>query len=301
MKARIPLIIALLFFTSLTFSQRKEIITVHLKDGSVASMEFKLRDYLGKLIFPDDSKKFIEGKDKKGEKVRIDKSKIKEIELRSGFKYEVIEDSEGTYIGYYVAKGEFNVFESYPYDRSTFYGATGPSTTINKTASLAHYRVVDGKVGPLYTKKKLKELSSECEALAGQLVINKDLKEKRNVGEAFSFYNEACIDNPVVAPCVLVVFRRKKGQSEDPVKFSIDGKSYEFLINDMDTIRLANYRNVELCIVGQSNCQEKIFNSNRFNYVEVSKSKKDQTTKIEYVEKTYGEYQANQIIYKTKK
>ncbi len=272
-----------------------------MNNGEITTMEFKLRNYFGKLIFPDDSKDFIEGNIEKGEKIKISKSNISEIELSDGFKYRVIKDSLDTYIGYYVSQGEINVFESYPYGRSTFYGVAGPSTTINKTASLAHYEVTANEIISINTKKRLKELSSVCTELAEQLDINKDLKESDNAGEAFKFYNQACIDEPMEAPCILVVFRRKKGQAEDLAKVSINGQSYMFSINSVDTVKLRDYRNIELCPNNQTNCLQKVFNSNRFNYLEISKDKKDLSTKIEYVDKEYGEYYAYQIALKAKK
>ena len=301
MSIRIIVITTLFFSSLLTIGQQKDLLKIYLKSGEVNTIEFKLRNYLGKLIFPDDSKNFIVGKNLGGEKVKINKADIAEIELNDGFRYRVIEDSLYTYIGYYVSQGKINVFESYPYGRSTFYGVSGPSTTINKTASLAHYEVTEGKVIPLNTKRKLKELAEECPELSQQLILNKDLKENHKAGEAFKFYNQACIDKPEEKPCVIVVFRRKKGQSDDIAKISIDSKQYEFKVNSIDTVRLSNYRNIKLCATDNSNCFQEVFNSYRFNYLEVSHSKKDLQTTIKYVDNEYGEYYATQTSLKAQK
>lgn len=173
-------------------AQKKEIITFLKKDGTTQQLEFKLRNYNGKNIFPDDGKEYIEGRNLKDEKVRLEKREIQEIVLEDGSTYIVLSDSVTSYIGYFATEGKLDIFQTYPYGRTTFYNTFGPTTTINKTASLAYLEVTNNGISLINSSKKLKELSNQCPELKNYVKEHKVLRQHDYVIEAFKFFNELC-------------------------------------------------------------------------------------------------------------
>jgi len=300
MNLKILALLTFVFSTTISLSQKKEIIKVYLKDGNTSTIEFKLRDYLGKLIFPDDNKNFIEGKNLRKEKVRINKSDISEIELSDGFKYQVISDSKSTYIGYFIARGKLNIFESYPYGRdiTITIPVSQALTPVNKTASLVHYEVTDDGLTPLNTKRKLKELAAECTELSERLNVNKSLKDLEQAKEAFGYYNYFCdesVDTVKNVNCTVVLFRGITGESKEPTLISIEEKTIRLLPISIDTVQVKRINKVSICSSEKSNCYNMNLNPAGINYFEVSKNKKTLETKINFVGQRYGEYYANQI------
>jgi hypothetical protein len=94
---KVFLLLLFVAISEVSLAQRSEEVLVRLKDGSEVNLEFTLRQYKSKYIFPDDGKDYIRGKVNK-KKNDIQKSDIQSITLKDGSIYEVIE--EATELGY---------------------------------------------------------------------------------------------------------------------------------------------------------------------------------------------------------
>lgn len=92
----------------------------------------------------------------------------------------------------------------------------------------------------------------------------------------------------------LVLYRRKKKQDQKAAAVYIDGKSFRFNRNQIDTVEVRNVFEVQVCNA-KDQCQLMAFSSQMTNYVEISLSKNTDTTEIKPVNQVLGEFYARQV------
>lgn len=92
----------------------------------------------------------------------------------------------------------------------------------------------------------------------------------------------------------LVLYRRKKKQDQQPAVIYLNGKSYQFPRNKIDTILVSNVFDVQVCDAN-NRCESMAFSSQMTNYAEVSRLKGTKANEIKAVNQVLGEFYARQV------
>lgn len=101
-------------------------------------------------------------------------------------------------------------------------------------------------------------------------------------------------------PGEIVIYRRKKKQDQQAAVLQIDGKSFNFPRNTIDTISVNNVFAVKVCDL-KDHCETVAFSSNMTNYAEVSLRKNTETINVKPVNQVLGEFYARQVTSTIKK
>lgn len=103
-----------------------------------------------------------------------------------------------------------------------------------------------------------------------------------------------------ITPGEVVIYRRKKKQDQQPAIIYINGKSYRFPRNKIDTIQVNNVFDVRVCD-RNDHCQRMAFSSVMANYAEVSLRKNSDTIDVKPVNQVLGGFYARQVTSTKKK
>ncbi len=98
----------------------------------------------------------------------------------------------------------------------------------------------------------------------------------------------------------LVIYRRKKKQEAKTAVIYVEGKSYPFSRNKIDTISVKNVFDVIICD-RQDNCNNMAFSGSMTNYIEVSLRKSSKRIDIKPVNQVLGQFYARQVTSSNKK